>query len=86
MLFRSLIIRRQRPLAKAVFITLEDELGHIPLMVWPKTYARLRNVLRAPFVIVQGAVSRRDGTMNIIVTGAEVLQVLDTPPPSRDFR
>ena len=33
----GLVIRRQRPLAKAVFITLEDEYGHIPLVVWPKT-------------------------------------------------
>src|SRR5207245_601735 len=31
----GLVIRRQRPLAKAVFITLEDEFGHVPLVVWP---------------------------------------------------
>ena len=41
----GLIIRRQRPLSKAVFITLEDEFGHIPMMVWPKIYARYRLVL-----------------------------------------
>jgi len=55
----GLVIRRQRPLAKAVFITLEDEFGHVPLVVWPK-------VIREPVLIVRGTVSRRDGTMNIV--------------------
>ena len=32
----GLVIRRQRPLAKAVFVTLEDEFGHTPLVVWPR--------------------------------------------------
>ena len=36
----GLVIRRQRPHARAVFITLEDELGHIPLVVWPQEYRR----------------------------------------------
>ena len=29
------VVRRQRPLAAAVFLTLEDEHGLIPLAVWP---------------------------------------------------
>ena len=41
----GLVIRRQRPLSKAVFITLEDEFGHIPLIVWPGVYDRYRLVL-----------------------------------------
>ena len=69
----GLIIRRQRPLSKAVFITLEDEFGHIPMMVWPKTYARYRLVLREPLVLAGGFVSRRDGTMNIMLTHAKPL-------------
>ena len=32
----GLVIRRQRPQGKVVFITLEDEFGHIPLMVFPR--------------------------------------------------
>jgi error-prone DNA polymerase len=66
----GLVIRRQRPLAKAVFMTLEDEFDHIPLAVWPQTYERLRHVLREPVLLVAGTVSRREGTMNIIVEGA----------------
>ena len=66
----GLIIRRQRPLGIAVFLTLEDEFGHIPIIVWPKIYQRYRMVLREPVVVVCGEVSRRDGTMNIVAKHA----------------
>ena len=62
----GLVIRRQRPLGKAVFITLEDEFGHIPVVVWPRVYEQYRLVLREPVLLVRGEVSRRDGTMNIV--------------------
>jgi error-prone DNA polymerase len=67
----GLVIRRQRPLAKAVFVTLEDEFGHIPLVVWPTVFARYRPALREPVLIVRGVVSRREGTMNIVVKHVE---------------
>ena len=82
----GLVIRRQRPLAKAVFITLEDEFGHAPLVVWPKTYERLRNALKAPFLIVTGVVSHREGTMNIVIQDAKVMQVIERALESRNFR
>ena len=82
----GLVIRRQRPLAKAVFITLEDEFGHIPMIVWPKTYARLRNDLKAPFLVATGVISRREGTMNIVVHHVEPMYVIPNPPESRNFR
>ena len=69
----GLVIRRQRPLSKAVFITLEDEFSHIPMVVWPRTYRRLRLVLREPLLKARGFVSRRDGTMNIVLTHAEAI-------------
>ncbi len=65
------MIRRQRPLGKAVFVTLEDEFGHIPLVVWPKVYERYRLVLREPVLIVKGEISRREGTMNIVAKHIE---------------
>ena len=43
------------------------------MMVWPKTYERYRLVLREPLLVASGFVSRRDGTMNIMLTHAEVL-------------
>ena len=81
----GVVIRRQKPLGKAVFMTLEDEHGHSPLVVWPAVYARLRHVLREPVVVVTGTVSRREGTMNIVVRAADVLPVPSPVPPSKDW-
>ena len=82
----GLVIRRQRPLAKAVFITLEDEYGHIPMVVWPKTYARLRNDLKAPFLVVTGTMSRHDETHNLVVEKVKPMYVIPHPPESRNFQ
>ena len=81
----GLVIRRQRPLAKAVYITLEDEYGHIPMVVWPKNYARLRNELKAPFLVVTGAMSRHDETLNLVVEQVKPMYVIPHPPESRNF-
>ena len=64
------VVRRQRPLAKAVFMTLEDETGLIPLAVWPAEWERLKGALGHRLVLVEGQVSRRDDTLNITVQGA----------------
>ena len=82
----GLVIRRQRPLAKAVFLTLEDELGHTPIVVWPKTYERYRLVLREPVLKARGIVSRREGTMNIVLTHAEAIEVPSALPQSHSWR
>ena len=82
----GLVIRRQRPLAKAVFITLEDEYGHIPMVVWPKTYARLRNDLKAPFLVVTGTMSRRDESVNVVVERVKPMYVIPHPPESKNFQ
>ena len=82
----GLVIRRQRPLAKAVFLTLEDEFGHTPVVVWPKTYERYRLVLREPLLKVRGTVSRREGTLNIVLTHAEALQGPRDLPDARSWR
>ena len=82
----GLVIRRQRPLAKAVYVTLEDAYGHTPLVLWPKTYERLRLVFREPLIIVSGYVSRREGTMNVVVTGARNIPGIQGTPKSKDWR
>ena len=80
----GLIVRRQRPLAKAVFLTLEDEYGHIPCVVWPKVYGKLRRVLKEPLILAKGTASRREGTMNIVLTQARpVGQEIAAPPFQR---
>ena len=81
----GLVIRRQRPLGKAVFITLEDEYGHIPLIIWPAVYTRFRHVLREPLIVARGTVSRREGTMNIVVGNAKALSVRMKTPRAKSW-
>ncbi len=82
----GLVIRRQHPMTDAVFVTLEDEFGHIPLIVWPGVYNRYRDQLREPFVLVSGRVTRRDGTFNIIVTEINAVRGSQHPPESKNWR
>ena len=82
----GLVIRRQRPLAKAVFITLEDEFGHVPIVIWPTVYAAYRHVLKEPVLIVTGVVSHREGTMNVVVSHVEPVPSLrDEAPRSKNW-
>ena len=81
----GLVIRRQRPLAKAVYVTLEDECGHTPLVLWPKTYEQYRQVFREPLIVANGYVSRREGTMNVVVTGARAMPTFEVAPKSKDW-
>ena len=57
----------QHPLSEAYFITLEDEHGMIPLIIWPGVYERFKRELREPLLMVRGTVSRREGTLNVVV-------------------
>ncbi len=82
----GLVIRRQRPLGKAVFITLEDEFGHIPCMVFPRVYERNENRFKAPFLVVDGRVSRREGTFNIIIDRVKSFSTLEKAPQSKNWR
>ena len=70
------VVRRQRPLTAANFLTLEDEYGLIPLAVWPAQRERLKSALRRSIIVVEGQVSRRDDTLNLAVQNAWPL-VLD---------
>jgi error-prone DNA polymerase len=81
----GLVIRRQRPLGRAVFITLEDEFGHIPLVVWPKVHHRLRLVLRESLLIARGVVSRQEGTINIVVQQARRIKGLSDLPKAKNW-
>ena len=82
----GLVIRRQRPQGRVVFITLEDEFGHIPLMVFPQVYERNELQFKSPLIMVRGTLSRRDGTHNVVVTQVRPLNALDKVPPSKDWR
>ena len=81
------VVRRQRPLAAAVFLTLEDEYGLIPLAVWPAQWERLKGALRRSLVVVEGRVSRRDDTLNVAVQTAWPLALdIDYRHGWRDWR
>ncbi|MCI0845296.1 MAG: hypothetical protein J4N87_08045, partial [Chloroflexi bacterium] len=82
----GLVIRRQRPLAKAVFLTLEDEFGHIPLVVWPSEFAKYRQVIREPLLIIRGEVSRREGTMNIVTHHVEPMPTMKNLPKAKNWQ
>jgi error-prone DNA polymerase len=81
----GLVVRRQRPLGKAVYLTLEDEFGHSPMVVWPRVYEKLRLVLRESLLVVRGAVNRQEGTMNIVVQQARSLRGLSKMPQAKNW-
>jgi error-prone DNA polymerase len=82
----GLVIRRQRPRGKVVFITLEDEFGHVPCMVFPRVYDRWEHRFKEPFLIVKGRLSRREGTHNVVINQVKSFSALDRVPVSKDFR
>ncbi len=73
------VLRRQRPLGKMVFMTLEDEFGMIPLAIPPDTWKNYRDELRMPVIIAEGEMSRKNDTMNIMVHQAWPLIPTYTP-------
>ena len=81
----GLVIRRQRPHRKVVFITLEDEFGHIPLMVFPAVYQRHEARFKSSFLAVKGRLSRRDGTCNLVVEQVRSFTALEKAPASKDW-
>ena len=82
----GLVIRRQRPHGKVVFMTLEDEFGLIPLMVFPQVYERQEYEFRSPFLVVKGKLSRREGAHNVVVTRVKPFRAMDKIPESKNWR
>ncbi len=81
----GLVIRRQRPQGKVVFITLEDEFGHIPLMIFPKVYAKNEFLFKLPFLIVKGRITRREGTFNVVVEKVSAFNAMEKQLQSKDW-
>ncbi len=82
----GLVIRRQRPRGKAVYITLEDEFGHIPCMVFGKTYERYEYSFLSAFLVIKGRLVRRQGTCNVIIDQVKPFNALEKVPQSKDWR
>jgi error-prone DNA polymerase len=81
----GLVIRRQRPHGKVVYITLEDEFGHIPCMVFKKVYEKYEYTLRSPFLIIRGRLSLREGAHNVVIQKARPFSALEKVPRSKDW-
>ena len=79
-LVAGVVIRRQHPSTKAVFMTLEDEYGHIPIIIWPSRFENLRHTLTQPILIVQGKLSKKNEGLNIILSKAKPIESLITIP------
>jgi error-prone DNA polymerase len=82
----GLVIRRQRPHGHVVFITLEDEFGHIPLMVFPQVYELNEHKFKSAFLIIKGKLTRREGTHNIVVSYVKAFNAMEKVPQSKDWR
>ena len=75
----GVVIRRQRPTGKATFITLEDEFGLSPLILWPSVYKRTRLRTINQILIARGKLSKRDGTLNVVVEDVSPV-IVDSKP------
>jgi error-prone DNA polymerase len=77
--YAGLAVARQRPATAAgiVFMLLEDELGHVNLVVHPPVYERHRAIVRGePLLLVRGRFERIERNCNIIVSELESLSPL----------
>ena len=79
------MIRRKRPLAKAVFRTREDETGHTPLVIWPDVYQRVRRTAREAILLCRGTVSHREGTLNVVVSEVQPVPADVSTLKSKDW-
>jgi error-prone DNA polymerase len=55
----------QHPRSNVYFITLQDEFGFIPLIIWNSTYEKFKLLLKEPLLIVEGHISRKHATLNV---------------------
>ncbi len=85
----GLVITRQRPAAKGfVFLTLEDETGHVDVAVAPKVFRRFHHVIRfAPALVVRGRVVAEPNVRNVAGDWFAPLDLGPSAPTpgSRDF-
>ena len=92
----GLVICRQRPgtASGVVFITMEDEHGFINLVLWAKTFDKLRHTATtSSLLLASGYVEAQKDVVYIIVDGLEKLglshgqpgQAARVPSMSRDF-
>jgi error-prone DNA polymerase len=83
----GLVITRQRPAARGfVFLTLEDETGHVDVAVAPDVFRRFQHVIRfAPALLVRGRVVAEGAVRNVAGVRFEPLDLGAIEVHSHDF-
>ena len=81
-------VARQHPRGKngTVFVTIEDETGDVQVILWPQVFTRRRRELKSRVILVDGAVSRWDGTTNVIASDVQAVPSAVRMPQSHDWR
>jgi error-prone DNA polymerase len=87
----GLVVNRQRPASanNVTFVTLEDETGHINLVVWQALAERQRGVLLGSRLLgVEGEIQRESGVTHVVVTAMQDYSALlgGLRIRSRDFQ
>ena len=73
----GLVIGRQRPGMSdgACFVTLEDEHGHVNVIVWGRDFDRWRpTVVNAQFLLVEGGIERQGRVVHLIAHGVTAVR------------
>ena len=84
----GMVICRQRPgtASGVVFITMEDEVGFINLILWATAFDRWRHVATSSSLLaVHGKIEREGQVVYVIPDRLEPLSLYDVPAMSRDF-
>ena len=80
-------IARQHPKGQdgTVFVTIEDETGDVQLILWPRVFHRSRRQLGSHVLLVRGAVSRWDGTANVVASEVRGIHPRVSMPAAHDW-
>ena len=87
----GMVVCRQRPATAQgfLFLTVEDELGLLNVIIRPNIYERFRPTLRTePFVTIKGLLQRQDDVVNLVATSVVPLRVSHEllAPRAHNFR
>ena len=80
-------IARQHPKGQdgTVFVTIEDETGDVQVILWPRVFRESRRQLGSRVLLVRGAVSRWDGTANVVASEVRGIHPRVSMPAAHDW-
>jgi error-prone DNA polymerase len=82
----GLRFRLQHPNDNVYFMGLEDEFGHMELLLWPAVFKHVKSALIGSKILtVTGVVSRREGTLTVEVDNVTAVAVPAPELVTKDF-